>query len=97
MFHDLPTVQRTMRRLCELLKNDNILLLSLAPLQSWGPSFSFSVWFVELRGVVEEGRVKEALRWYEEVGRDMHMCVLPASVFSFLLCSTESVRQCDSV
>ena len=51
-----------------LLKNTNFLSLSLAPLQSWGPSFSFSVWFVELRGVVEEGRVKEALSWYEEVG-----------------------------
>lgn len=45
------------------------LYLSLlpAPLQSWGPSFSYSVWYVELRGVMEEARVGEARRGYEEV------------------------------
>lgn len=45
------------------------LYLSLlpAPLQSWGPSFSYSVWYVELHGVMEEARVGEARRGYEEV------------------------------
>lgn len=39
-----------------------------APQQSWGHSFNFSVWFVELRGEVEGVRVRKALRWMEEVG-----------------------------
>ena len=40
-----------------------------AALKSWGPSFSYSVWYVELRGVMEEARVGEARRGYEEVRR----------------------------
>jgi len=41
--------------------------IKITPLQSWGPSFSYSVWYVELRGVMEEARVGEARRGYEEV------------------------------
>ena len=104
MFPDLPTVQQTVRRpgnKASYFKCHGKTLTfcsCLSPSCSLGgPSFSFSVWFVELRGVVEEGRV-EVVRWYEEVGHRVGICACCLLAYSpSSPCSTESMRQCDSV
>ena len=41
----------------------------IVPIQSWGPSFNFSIWFVALNGVDDEEVVRPALEWHREVGR----------------------------
>eukprot|EP00094_Tigriopus_californicus_P011783 TCALIF_11381-PA protein Name:"Similar to Mkln1 Muskelin (Rattus norvegicus)" AED:0.13 eAED:0.17 QI:0/0/0/0.75/0.72/0.66/12/0/820 len=40
--------------------------VKIVPLQSWGPSFNFSIWFVALRGSDAEDIVQPALRWHQE-------------------------------
>ncbi|CAG2064170.1 unnamed protein product, partial [Timema podura] len=34
------------------------------PLQSWGPSFNFSIWFVELTGIDNWDIVKPCIEWF---------------------------------
>ena len=36
-------------------------------LQSWGPSFNFSIWYVALAGDDSDDTVKPAIAWHEEV------------------------------
>ncbi|XP_049964033.1 muskelin isoform X1 [Schistocerca serialis cubense] len=38
--------------------------IKIMPLQSWGPSFNFSIWFVELCGIDDWDVVKPCLDWY---------------------------------
>ena len=37
------------------------------PIQSWGPSFNFSIWFVDLYGVNDPGFVLPCMNWYNTV------------------------------
>lgn len=42
--------------------------LSLSvPLMSWGPSFNFSIWYIELHGIEEPDVVQPCLNWYSKV------------------------------
>lgn len=38
------------------------------PLLSWGPSFNFSIWYVELNGIDDPDVVQPCLNWYSKVG-----------------------------
>eukprot|EP00095_Tigriopus_kingsejongensis_P008585 maker-scaffold446_size168061-snap-gene-0.25 protein:Tk08585 transcript:maker-scaffold446_size168061-snap-gene-0.25-mRNA-1 annotation:"muskelin isoform x1" len=40
--------------------------LKIVPLQSWGPSFNFSIWFVALSGNHQPEIVDPALAWHQE-------------------------------
>ncbi|KAF4519079.1 hypothetical protein B566_EDAN001671 [Ephemera danica] len=40
--------------------------IKIVPLQSWGPSFNFSVWFVELRGRDDPAVVQPSVRFFYE-------------------------------
>ena len=42
------------------------------PIQSWGPSFNFSIWYVELQGISDWNVVKPTMHWYNNVS--MHGC-----------------------
>ena len=46
-----------------------IRFLKIVPLQSWGPSFNFSIWYVALAGDDSDDTVKPAIAWHEEVSR----------------------------
>lgn len=37
------------------------------PIQAWGPSFNFSVWYVELHGMDDWKVVKPCMNWYNTV------------------------------
>src|SRR6218665_858454 len=37
------------------------------PIQSWGASFNFSIWYVELQGVDDPEVVRPCIRWYNTV------------------------------
>ena len=37
------------------------------PIMSWGPSFNFSIWFVELSGVDDPEIVQPSLTWFNTV------------------------------
>ena len=37
------------------------------PIQSWGPSFNFSIWYVELTGTEDPDVVKRCMNWYNTV------------------------------
>lgn len=39
----------------------------LVPLMSWGPSFNFSIWYIELHGIEEPDVVQPCLNWYSKV------------------------------
>ena len=41
--------------------------IKIMPLQSWGPSFNFSIWFVELIGVDNWDIVKPCMDWFNVV------------------------------
>lgn len=41
--------------------------IKIMPLQSWGPSFNFSIWFVELIGVDSWDVVKPCMDWFSAV------------------------------
>lgn len=43
------------------------------PLQSWGPSFNFSIWFVELLGIDDWEVVKPCLDWFNEVSEILYL------------------------
>ncbi|MEQ2170202.1 Muskelin 1, intracellular mediator containing kelch motif, partial [Goodea atripinnis] len=36
------------------------------PLMSWGPSFNFSIWYVELHGIEDPDVVQPCLNWYSK-------------------------------
>ena len=55
------------------------------PLQTWGHSFNFSIWYVELCGVMEESRVKQAQSDFQQVSG---FNVVPSNTLTSLL------RQC---
>ncbi|CAI9718917.1 muskelin-like isoform X1 [Octopus vulgaris] len=38
--------------------------LKIVPLQAWGPSFNFSIWYIEIRGTDDAAAVKPCLNWY---------------------------------
>ncbi|KAI9560300.1 hypothetical protein GHT06_014315 [Daphnia sinensis] len=38
--------------------------IKIVPVQSWGPSFNFSIWYVELMGTQEWDAVKPCIQWY---------------------------------
>ncbi|KAK6643717.1 hypothetical protein RUM43_005227 [Polyplax serrata] len=38
--------------------------IKIVPLQCWGPSFNFSIWFVELRGIDDWSVVRPCLEWF---------------------------------
>lgn len=41
--------------------------IKIMPLQCWGPSFNFSIWFVELMGVDDTSVVTPCLQWFNQV------------------------------
>lgn len=45
-----------------------LFLSSPVPLLSWGPSFNFSIWYVELNGIDDPDVVQPCLNWYSKVG-----------------------------
>ena len=46
------------------------------PIQAWGPSFNFSIWYVELYGVDDWHKVKACMNWYNTVSICVCVCVL---------------------
>ncbi|KAK6176578.1 hypothetical protein SNE40_014836 [Patella caerulea] len=38
--------------------------IKIVPTQAWGPSFNFSIWYVELKGVNDWESVKTCMNWY---------------------------------
>ncbi|XP_043569159.1 muskelin [Chiloscyllium plagiosum] len=40
--------------------------IKIVPLMSWGPSFNFSIWYVELHGIDEPDIVQPCLNWYSK-------------------------------
>uniref|UniRef100_A0A8D9A7M5 Muskelin n=1 Tax=Cacopsylla melanoneura TaxID=428564 RepID=A0A8D9A7M5_9HEMI len=54
--------------------------IRIEPIQSWGPSFNFSVWYVELRGDDDRTRVKRAGQWLEQY-RDLEITKLCMKYF----------------
>lgn len=38
--------------------------IKIVPIQSWGPSFNFSIWHVELQGTEDRDLVKSSIRWF---------------------------------
>ncbi|CAB3372834.1 Hypothetical predicted protein [Cloeon dipterum] len=40
--------------------------IKIVPLLSWGPSFNFSIWFVELRGEDDPSLVKKSVQFFHE-------------------------------
>lgn len=42
--------------------------VQIMPLLSWGPSFNFSIWYVELHGQDDPVYVQESLKGYNTVG-----------------------------
>ena len=43
--------------------------IKIMPIQSWGPSFNFSIWYVALEGDDSPEIVRSALRWHDRVSR----------------------------
>lgn len=43
------------------------------PIQSWGASFNFSVWYVELQGVDDPDVVRPCIRWYNRVSTALEL------------------------
>ena len=39
----------------------------VVPIMSWGPSFNFSIWFVQLSGVDDPVIVQPCLAWFNTV------------------------------
>lgn len=39
--------------------------IKIVPIQSWGPSFNFSIWFVKLSGIDDWDIVQPALEWFK--------------------------------
>ncbi|KAG9345727.1 hypothetical protein JZ751_008871 [Albula glossodonta] len=40
--------------------------VKIVPLMSWGPSFNFSIWYIELHGIDEPDVVQPCLNWYSK-------------------------------
>lgn len=41
--------------------------IKIVPLQSWGPSFNFSIWHVQLTGTDDVNIVKPSIEWFSAV------------------------------
>ena len=41
--------------------------IKIVPLQSWGPSFNFSIWHVSLEGEDSTGIIEPSLAWHDQV------------------------------
>ncbi|XP_048465952.1 muskelin [Rhincodon typus] len=46
--------------------------IKIVPLMSWGPSFNFSIWYVELHGIDEPDIVQPCLNWYSKMLPDLY-------------------------
>ena len=51
--------------------------LKIVPLLSWGPSFNFSIWFVELQGEDDASLVKESVQFFHDVGFNLFLLNMP--------------------
>jgi Muskelin N-terminus len=51
--------------------------LKIVPLLSWGPSFNFSIWFVELQGEDDASLVKESVQFFHDVGSNLFLINMP--------------------
>lgn len=50
-------------------------MLFAVPIMSWGPSFNFSIWFVQLSGVDDPVIVQPSLAWFNTVSVTWHLTV----------------------
>ncbi len=50
-----------------LWRPDFFFILFSVPIQSHGPSFNFSIWYVELSGTDDPDTVKHCMNWYNQV------------------------------
>lgn len=41
--------------------------IKIVPLQSWGATFNFSIWFVELKGSDDFEEIEKAVEWFHSV------------------------------
>jgi hypothetical protein len=41
--------------------------IKIVPLQSWGPSFNFSIWHVSLEGEDSTSIIEPSLAWHDQV------------------------------
>lgn len=41
--------------------------IKIVPLQSWGPSFNFSIWHVQLTGTDDVNILKPSIEWFSAV------------------------------
>lgn len=57
------------RLLLQLLLHPSGLPCATVPLMSWGPSFNFSIWYIELHGIEDPDVVQPCLNWYSKVSR----------------------------
>jgi len=60
------------------------------PIQSWGHSFNFSIWYVELQGIDEPSIVKPCMNWYNTVSRLIRVI----SWFGFWIVGSIQVYSC---
>ena len=42
------------------------LFVKIVPIESWGPSFNFSIWHVSMRGVDDYETIRPCLKWYND-------------------------------
>lgn len=52
---------------CPFLMLSVCVWLRTVPLMSWGPSFNFSIWYIELHGIEDPDVVQPCLNWYSKV------------------------------
>lgn len=59
--------------------------LKIVPLLSWGPSFNFSIWFVELQGEDDANLVKESVQFFHDVSYNQVLLNMPLILTGTLL------------
>ena len=50
--------------------------IKIVPIQSWGYTYNFSIWFVELKGSADVEEVEKAAKWFDTVSVN-HFIFLP--------------------
>lgn len=59
--------------------------IKIVPLQSWGSSFNFSIWFVELRGTDDSIEIEKAADWFHSVSFGVITIVTSLALFKKLI------------
>lgn len=93
----MPSQRLKLRHVTDTGEQLPIIFIQIMPLLSWGPSFNFSIWYVELIGQDDPIFVRTSLRNYNMVSKIGFVLILLSYLLNFFSYLQKKLREFEIV